>query len=53
MCWSTMQVYTSPTSRAVLLSDWHQAVDTNFWGMSTQLALPPHFLEREVELSLI
>jgi len=36
MYWSTMQVYTSPTSGAVLLSDWHQTVDTNFGYVHTR-----------------
>lgn len=40
-------VYISGPVEQFSLSDWHQAVDTNFWGyVHTIQALLPHFLER-------
>ncbi len=40
-------IYISGPVEQFSLSDWHQAVDTNFWGyVHTIQALLPHFLER-------
>ena len=40
-------LYISGPVEQFSLSDWHQAVDTNFWGyVHTIQALLPHFLER-------
>ena len=40
-------IYLLGSVEAFSLSDWHQAIDTNFWGyVHTIHALLPHFLER-------
>ena len=40
-------IYISGPVEQFSLSDWHQAVDTNFWGyVHTIQALLPHFIER-------
>lgn len=40
-------IYISGPVEQFSLNDWHQAVDTNFWGyVHTIQALLPHFLER-------
>lgn len=40
-------IYLLGSVEAFSLSDWHQAMDTNFWGyVHTLHALLPHFLER-------
>lgn len=40
-------IYISGPVEQFSLSDWHQAVDTNFWGYVHMIqALLPHFLER-------
>lgn len=41
-------IYISGPVEHISLSDWHQVIDTNFWGyVHTIQALLPHFIERK------